>query len=186
MQFFPDLNISWLNGWILLVIFYVTYSLELVFFPKKVRTRLFNFSNFTKTEKILNMIIKLISISVMVFFFLNTISNNIVHLLAGGIIYSIGLVVFLIALNNFLTTPINEPVIKGFYKISRNPQEVGLYFFNIGASILLEAGFVLLLVFLLMFLNHFKIRSQERFCLEKYGDEYKDYMAKHPRYLLFF
>ncbi|MHA1346295.1 MAG: hypothetical protein ACTSO3_07880 [Candidatus Heimdallarchaeaceae archaeon] len=121
MQFFPDLNISWLNVWILLAIFYLAYGLELAFFPKKVRTRLFNFSNFTKTEKTLNIIIKLISISLMVFFFFNTISDNIVHLLAGGIIYSIGLVVFLSAIINFLTTPINGHVTKGFYKISRNP-----------------------------------------------------------------
>ncbi|MCG3256813.1 MAG: hypothetical protein KAU62_12030 [Candidatus Heimdallarchaeota archaeon] len=69
MQFFPDLNISLLNGWILLAIFFVTYGLELVFFPEKVRARLFNFSNFTKTEEILNVIIKLISISLIVFSF---------------------------------------------------------------------------------------------------------------------
>ncbi|MCK4609897.1 MAG: hypothetical protein KAU62_01955, partial [Candidatus Heimdallarchaeota archaeon] len=70
--------------------------------------------------------------------------------------------------------------------ISRNSQEVGLYLFNIGAGVLLESGFILLFSALLIILNNYRIKSQERLCLVKYGNNYKHYMEKHPRYFLFF
>jgi protein-S-isoprenylcysteine O-methyltransferase Ste14 len=44
-------------------------------------------------------------------------------------------------------------------------------------------GWLLLVVYGLVF---FRILAEERSCLLLYGDAYRDYLARVPRYLLFF
>jgi len=84
---------------------------------------------------------------------------------------------------NFATTPLNEPVTKGLYRYSRNPQYLTEFLMFIGVSIA-SASWIFLLfssvyeISLLSFAS-----SEERFCLEKYGDAYREYMNRTPRYI---
>jgi len=77
----------------------------------------------------------------------------------------------------------NEPVTKGLYHYSRNPQYLTEFLMFIGVSIA-SASWIFLLfsivyeVSLLSFAS-----SEERFCLEKYGDAYREYMNRTPRYI---
>ena len=95
----------------------------------------------------------------------------------------LGLIMYTIVTVNFATTPLNEPVTKGLYHYSRNPQYLTEFLMFIGVSIA-SASWIFLLfsivyeVSLLSFAS-----SEERFCLEKYGDAYREYMNRTPRYI---
>ena len=79
-----------------------------------------------------------------------------------------------------------QPVTKGIYKISRNPQEFMIFILFLGICMTIGSWLALLILVLSKVFAHFGILSQERACLEKYGDSYKEYMKKTPRYFLFF
>ena len=53
----------------------------------------------------------------------------------GLFIYLVGLVIEIIALHNFATTPTDKPVTKGVYRISRNPMYIGEILINSGIGI---------------------------------------------------
>ena len=102
---------------------------------------------------------------------------------AGLPICFLGLVMILIAVSNFATTPIDEPVTKGVYQISRS----SMYFFGIltyiGAGIACASWIFLLLTMVIIILIHHSVVYKERWCLEKYGDTYREYLNRTPRWI---
>ena len=114
----------------------------------------------------------------------------VVPLKLGTMWFYIGLGVYLLVLIPvfvtyfpFTATPVNEPAVKGVYRISRNP----MYFFTalalLGISIASASWLMLLLVILYCIPQHFVVLAEERVCLEKYGDPYREYMNRTPRYI---
>lgn len=104
----------------------------------------------------------------------------------GTMIYSISMLSYIISIHNYATTALNEPVVKGMYRISRNP----IHFFSaiawLGVGIALISPVILALGIITMIGMHFGTLAEERFCIEKYGDAYKQYMKTTPRYFIFF
>jgi protein-S-isoprenylcysteine O-methyltransferase Ste14 len=102
---------------------------------------------------------------------------------AGLSIFLLGLVVLTAATVNFATTPMNVPITKGIYHYSRHPLYLAssLIYFSVGIA---SASWVLLLVF---FVQSVSIRiaavEEERYCLHKYGEAYREYVDKTPRWL---
>jgi protein-S-isoprenylcysteine O-methyltransferase Ste14 len=102
---------------------------------------------------------------------------------AGLAIFLMGLVVLTAAIVNFATTPMDVPITRGIYHYSRHPMYLAslLIYFSVGIA---AASWVFLLVF---FVQSVSIRiaavGEERFCLEKYGDAYREYIDKTPRWL---
>jgi len=88
--------------------------------------------------------------------------------------FIIGIALYIVALINFAKTPLNEPIVKGVYKISRHP----LYFFHdiafIGVCIASASWIFLFLFVLYNRLHHITAKAVKRFCLEKYGDVYPE------------
>jgi len=102
---------------------------------------------------------------------------------AGLSIFLLGLVVLAAATVNFATTPMDVPITRGIYHYSRHPLYLAslLIYLSVGIA---SASWVFLLVF---FVQSVSIRiaavGEERFCLEKYGDAYREYIDKTPRWL---
>ena len=95
----------------------------------------------------------------------------------------LGLIMYTIVTVNFATTPLDEPVTKGLYRYSRNPQYLTEFLMFIGVGIASASWLFLLFstvyeISLLSFAS-----SEERLCLKKYGDVYREYMNRTPRYL---
>lgn len=84
----------------------------------------------------------------------------------GLVIYVAGFVPLIIAYFNNAATPSSEPVVKGVYKISRNP----LYFFTalalLGVSIASASLLMMTLIILYSIFQHFIILGEEMMQLE--------------------
>jgi len=104
--------------------------------------------------------------------------------------FTVGLIIFIFGfiaqINSYViyrTAPLNEPVMNDVYKISRNPQ----YFFNIiaflGVAIAGMSWLMALFVIMYAIPQHLVILREEQFCLEKYGNTYRKYMNRTPRYV---
>jgi protein-S-isoprenylcysteine O-methyltransferase Ste14 len=102
---------------------------------------------------------------------------------AGLAIFLIGLVVLTAATVNFATTPMDVPITKGIYHYSRHPMYLAslLIYFSVGIT---AASWVFLLVFVVqsVFIRIAAV-GEERYCLEKYGDAYREYIDKTSRWL---
>jgi protein-S-isoprenylcysteine O-methyltransferase Ste14 len=103
---------------------------------------------------------------------------------AGLIISVLGIILFTTATLIFVTTPFDEPIARGLYKYSRHPQYIAMPLMFIGMGIA-SASWVFLLIAIVFSLDLIFIRvsQEERYCLEKYGDAYRDYMKRTPRWI---
>jgi len=102
---------------------------------------------------------------------------------AGLVILLTGLVVLTAATVNFATTPMDVPITRGVYHYSRHPLYLAslLIYFSVSIA---SASWVFLLVFVLQSVSiRIAAVGEERFCLEKYGEAYREYIDETPRWL---
>ncbi len=100
---------------------------------------------------------------------------------AGLPIYILGFIVFLIAIVNISTTPIGKIFTRGMYRYSRHPMGLGMLIMNIGIGVASASWLFLLIAIAMVFIPDTAI--EEKYCLEKYGDTYREYMERTPRWI---
>ena len=106
--------------------------------------------------------------------------------IVGLILYAIGLAGLVAAMLTFKDTPLNQPVTKGVYKISRHPQIVALFILFLGICVAIGSWTALFMLLMSKLLQHFGILAEEEVCLRQYGESYHAFMERVPRYFLFF
>ena len=95
----------------------------------------------------------------------------------------IGFIGGVIVILNWAASPRDEPVTNGFYRYSRHPMYVTAFIFFLGVSIATASWVFLLFTILLIAASFYFAPVEEQSCLEKYGDAYREYMKKTPKYL---
>jgi len=186
MELFPDLEIGWANGLLLLIIFFGAYGVMLMFFPKEALARLYDRSaeiHRPPARRIFIVVLVLIWFIVMG---LTPLKRGDAVFVIGVAIYALGLIGFLSALATFRITPVAQPVTRGLYTISRHPQQMAVSVAFLGLSIAIGSCTALIVTLLGILGAHGKILAEESACLEQYGESYRDYMERIPRYFLFF
>lgn len=79
--------------------------------------------------------------------------------------------------------PPKELVIEGLYRKSRNPIYIGYWLILIGESLFLGQSLVLLYAILFIFTLHlYIVFVEEKELVKRFGDDYKKYLQKVPRY----
>ena len=187
MDVLPEFHVGMLNGWVPLTLYFVGLILSVSLYSKEARIWLF--SNPKDATKGVLMSLRLFGqfammayIVMMIFTPLKT--NNPIFLVGAGV-YSIGLVSEISALYYFRSTPAGQPVMKGPYRISRNPQWIGLLSVLLGSAIATGIWLYIVMVVSVSIIYHIQILDEEKACLSKFGASYREYMERIPRYFLF-
>jgi protein-S-isoprenylcysteine O-methyltransferase Ste14 len=94
------------------------------------------------------------------------------------ILYATGLAGLVLAMLNFKDTPLNQPVTKGVYKISRHPQIVALFVIFLGICVAIGSWAALFTLMASKLLQHFGILAEEEVCLRRYGESYRAYIVQ--------
>ena len=102
---------------------------------------------------------------------------------AGFLVYLLGIIFTVIAGTSLDNTPMDEPATEGLYRISRNPIYLGTFLIFIGIGIACASWLFLLLIAVFVVLYDILIAPEERWCLEKYGDAYREYLNRTPRWI---
>jgi protein-S-isoprenylcysteine O-methyltransferase Ste14 len=102
---------------------------------------------------------------------------------AGLLVYLFGMIFTVVAGMNLDNTPMNRPATNGLYRISRNPIYLGTFLIFIGIGLTCASWLFLLLMMVFIVLYDILIAPEELWCLEKYGDAYREYMKRTPRWI---
>jgi len=76
-----------------------------------------------------------------------------------------------------------QPVTKGVYRFSRHPIYLGVIMFFIGVGIACASWVYILFALVWIIVWLIAIPYEERDLIEKYGDAYREYMNKTPRWI---
>lgn len=186
MELIPTLKLGWLNGWILIFLLYLTYIILLKIFPKDVVERLYDKSGRSKRHKV---IIYTGSFFAFIYFGLiifTPLKIDSAVFIPGIILYVFGLLGFVVALFNFRSAPLDQPTTSGLYRISRHPQQLMFFVTFIGICMAVGSWLALFTQIISSLFLHSRILAEEKACLDRYGDSYRGYMERVPRYFLFF
>jgi protein-S-isoprenylcysteine O-methyltransferase Ste14 len=186
MQLFPPLQIGFTNGWLLFVLFCAVELLLVLSYPKERRGRLFEYdhSNWTKTHRISLVVGKSFSLLMIVLLLFTPLALGTPAFYIGITIYLVGLMGFVVALLNFRNTPLDQPITRGIYRISRNPQVLTIFIVMTGISLAMGSWTALAVGIASSVFGRARIIEEERYCLQRYGDGYREYLERVPRYVL--
>jgi len=189
MSWLPAFEIGLWNAWIFMVSLFAAGFVPLYIDKEKTEKRVEGEptgSELKKTTKIAHVIthIMIMPFTLIYSIFL-PMKLGTFWFFAGLPICLLALVMVLMSSISFSTAPLGEPMSKGVYAISRHPGYLGFFLGFVGIGIA-SASWVLLLCALVWIVSwHFGVIEEERMLLEKYGDAYRDYMNRTPRWIGF-
>jgi len=106
-----------------------------------------------------------------------------IWLYSGLIICLFGMIFTIVAVRNFATSPKGKVITKGLYRFTRNPTYIGMILMHIGLGIACSSWLYILLTVVLMILLNANLSAEERYCLYRYGGDYRKYKNKTPRWI---
>ena len=182
----PALKFGLLNGWLALVMLVLADGISFLIFPKEVVRRLFDRSGWSQKQVVFTVIRKLCATGSLVLLIFTPLKIGNPVFIVGVIVSVLGVIGLEKALLDFRNTPLGQPVTRGIYTISRHPQIVMSSVVLLGGCIAIGSWIAVLLMLAARILSHFGILAEEEICLKQYGDDYRAYMDRVPRYFLFF
>jgi len=116
------------------------------------------------------------------------------HITAVGLLFPLAILLMIIG---FLMVAFSMPFLgrrsfgrevgslrsDGLYRYSRNPQLVGGFFFIVGYAMLWPSWQGALWASLWLLIAHWMVRAEETHLEDVFGDEYRAYCVRTPRYL---
>lgn len=187
MSLVPIFKIGVWNAWILQILFFLTMFIPDFFLDKEEKNRVKRMSQiapFKKTEKILALSTHVIIMPlVFIYSIFLPLKMGTAWLYFGLPIFAVALVISVTAIFNASSTPIDKPVTRGIYRISRHPIYLSGFLMYTGTGIACASWVVLLCAVLWIVLWHIVLPFEERFLFEKYGDFYREYMNRTPRWI---
>jgi len=185
MSLVPEFELGLWNAWILILCFLLSSIVLGVLERLRGQKGLSRPSAFALDEKKnkLNVISLLIILAFAVYSFFLPLKLGTAWLYVGLLVYVFGMIFNFVAATNLMNTPMDRPATKGLYRISRNPIYLGAFLMFIGTGMASASWLFLLLIAVLIIPLHILVGAEERWCLEKYGDAYREYMNRTPRWL---
>ncbi len=102
---------------------------------------------------------------------------------AGLSVYVMSMIFGFTAMINFAQALLDKPATKGVYAISRNPMYFSMFLMFIGISLACASWLFLMLTVIWLIIVDTGVVAEERLCLETYGDSYREYMNRTPRWI---
>jgi protein-S-isoprenylcysteine O-methyltransferase Ste14 len=188
MSFIPAFEIGVWNLWIFMaawVFFHVVplnwpilrYDIKGIF-KKSTASPSYN-----KTEKILNNFGTVVWVILFIYSIFLPLPLGTPLLYAGIALFVVGFIICEIAFVPWTTTPVSEPITRGMYRYSRHPIWIGVFVQYIGIAIASASGLFLLLTIVQIILSITLVPAEEQLCCEKYGDTYREYVERTPRWI---
>jgi len=186
MSWIPVFKIGWWNAW-LLMLYFPLHPLIMIAVDKAVGTgEIFKKMGdvpHEKREKRDSIIFMAVMLLLMAYSIFLPLKVGTAWLYTGLLIYLAGLAIFLTAIVNIATTPASQLFIKGVYRFSRHPMYIAGLIIHMGVGIACASWIFLLLTVLIIALQNSQAAAEERGCLETYGEAYREYMNRTPRWI---
>lgn len=181
MSLIPEFELGLWNAWIFIIpIFIIPH---LIINKYKARGSAEEERFYTKKEKKFTSILMVTIFASVIYSVFLPLKLGTAWFYVGLCIYLLGMIFLTMATLNFATTPLDKPVTKGVYRISRHPMDFGGFLIYISTGIACTSWIFLLLAIVFIILMNTLVIPEERWCLEKYGNAYQEYMDRTPKWI---
>jgi protein-S-isoprenylcysteine O-methyltransferase Ste14 len=186
MELFPHLRLGLLNGWIFSLLLNLAIEVITRTSSPDVEAKFYDYSAWARRDWMLERIGGLFTFALFFLWILTPLKVGSWLLGLGTVLFAAGGALLIQAMLTFRNTPLDQPVTGGLYKTSRNPQSVAFAIASLGTCIAVGSWAAVLVLIVQQVFFHFRILAKEKTCLARFGDAYRKYMQRVPRYLVFF
>ena len=184
MFLMPTFKIGILNAWIFMSVFLIQ-MLVIMFADKRIRAKSHVPGDTKRNMReryggIIGNFVWLLAMGYSVFL---PIQFGAIWFYVGLSIFFIGFVVIAIATFNFITTPAELLITKGIYQFSRHPMYLATFFICLGTGIATVSWLFVLFSIIMASCFYQEALLEERYCLNRYGKAYKEYMNRTPAWI---
>jgi len=193
LSLIPHFELGLWNAWLLiLLMFIIVIGIPQLIFKlffenvkvAEVSKRHSTMPQLSEQEKIINHLLTVTLLAAIGYSVFLPLRLSTYWLIAGLFIYLIGMVFGFIAIINFGTAPFDRPVTYGVYRVSRHPMYFSMFLIFIGIGVASASWVFLLLTVIWLLLSDRMVISEERWCIKTYGDAYREYMKRTPRWIV--
>ena len=187
MSLIPDFEIGLWNAWILML-YAMLHPLIMMLIDKAVGTgdmsKKMEYPALSKAEQVGFILANVVLfIGLFIYSIFLPLKLGTAWFYTGLVLCLLGVVVWTTAIVNIADIPLDKPFTKGLYRYSRHPMDLASFLILLGAGIASASWLFLLLSVVLIFLSLILIKIEERHCLEKFGDAYRDYVNRTPKWI---
>jgi len=183
MHLIPSLKIGIWNAWLFMSVFLLQMT-AILFADKRIRgkSHVPNNARINRFERYLGFIGNFIWLLTMGYSVFLPLQFNTIWFYIGFFVFFIGLILMVIATFNFINTSVDQLITKGVYRFSRHPMYLATFFICLGSGIASGSWLFVFLSVIMACCFHYEALIEERYCLEKYGSAYQEYMISVPRW----
>jgi protein-S-isoprenylcysteine O-methyltransferase Ste14 len=187
MSLIPAFEIGIWNAWILWVLMFLSMIVPNLFMSKEAKERTKRATQFAPLSGIKKVLAysthAVIMPATAIYFIFLPLKIGTLWLYAGLPIFALSLVMTIMINISFATSPVDKPVTKGFYRISRHPIYLSAALMYLGIGIACASWVLMLCAVLWIVIFHIVIPTEERFLIDQYGDVYRKYINRTPRWI---
>lgn len=184
MSLVPAFEIGIWNAWIFMSSF-ILQMLAIILLGKRVwaRSSLPSGIKRSKLEKSTSLIGNSVWLLATIYSIFLPLQLGTLWFYIGLPVFLVGLIILAVATANFATAPAEKPATKGAYSFSRHPLYLSMIIIYIGTGIASASWVFILLGIVNILWIRTEAIAEERYCLERYNKDYRDYMNKTPRWI---
>jgi protein-S-isoprenylcysteine O-methyltransferase Ste14 len=160
----------------------IRYALLSIFNKKALRRAAF-FAPLAGREKIAYWIYQTTTLFIVINLIFLKIRFDSMWFYIGLVIYGLGLILYTMSIVNYAKPKANGINLNGLYRVSRNPMYIAYFICLFGCALISCSWTLFALLIVFQISSHWIILSEERWCIEKFGEEYMRYMNKVRRYI---
>ena len=181
---FGDFNIGWDYAWWFPAIYALITVIFLVVYGKAFMKKFFRFPGGKFKWKIPTIVSSTVfSRGIVAYAIFLPLKIDSAWFWIGAVAIGISIILYAIAVYNFASAPNEKPVVRGMYRFSRHPIQVSAILMSLGIGAATTSWIIIIASVVLAGLSYPTFIAQERSCLEAYGNPYRDYMNRTPRWL---
>lgn len=185
MDLLPSLSLEIYNAFWFSLLFIATNIIVLKISPKHYKQRVLQFPKQQKTvHKLVSMINFMLFQGLILLVIFVPVRFHTPCFLPGLIIFLLGYLAYLTSLLNYASSNPEKPVTKGIYHYSRNPQQLATIVMWIGIGFITACCLIIIISLIQLITMYPTFLAQEQSCIRQYGEAYKKYMQKTPRYFV--
>jgi protein-S-isoprenylcysteine O-methyltransferase Ste14 len=187
MSLVPELEIGVLNAWILML-YLLLHPLIMIIIDKAIGTgeisKKMGTTKYSGKEKIISIFTNFVLFfGLFIFSIFLPLQLGTAWFYTGLTLCVLGVVIWTIAIVNIVAIPLSEPWNRGLYRFSRHPMFIAESLILIGTGIASASWIFLLVSVVCIVLSAILMLAEESSCLERYGDLYREYIDKTPRWM---
>jgi protein-S-isoprenylcysteine O-methyltransferase Ste14 len=134
-------------------------------------------------EKTAYLIYQIATVFILIYPFFLKVGTDGPMFIIGLTVYGLGIIVYTASTISFARPERNGINQKGLYRISRNPMYIGYFIYFLGCVLLTRSIVLFAALIIFQISAHWIILSEERWCINEFGESYINYMNKVRRYL---